>query len=208
MKKILFVLLFCPLVLWAENNPEAEKEVHQVMTQLKKQAYQADFILDYYAAESASHSPMDGSMVMQKTQFSLIMNGIQTLYDGETQWVFMAKENEVTITTPDEEDLEQINPWMMVNHYYKTHRIDYGDKISQLKTMYFFFPPDLNEEYFKKELVVMNKTKLPCSLKIYQKNGDYILLSWSDMRPLEKQDISAFQFQKVKYPHVVVNDMR
>lgn len=204
------LILLCSLGLIAQNS-KAHKDIKTVIKKLGKHTYQSDFTLDYYSAVDNTHAPQSGVFCIQQSAFSFLMGGIQTLYDGKTQWVYMAENNEVTVSQPDAEELVQSSPWEMIQLYFKTHRVAYGDPISNEVTMYYFYPPkkDKDEvEYFRIELDVVNESHLPKRLIIFQKNGDKIRFDWENLEKVATKNIKDFQFDASQYPNVEWNDMR
>lgn len=204
------LIIVCSIGLMAQSS-KVLKDIKKVIKQLEKHTYQSDFTLDYYSAVDNTHAPRSGVFCIQQSAFSLLLGGIQTLYDGKTQWVYMAENNEVTISEPDSEELVQSNPWEMIQSYFKTHRVAYGDPISNEVTMYYFYPPkeDKDEvEYFRIELDVVNESHLPKRLIIFQKNGDIIRFDWENLEKIATKNIKEFQFDASQYPNVERNDMR
>ena len=131
MKKYILILLLPLLtlnVVRATNNPEADKIVKRVIANLKKTSYKCTFSVVYYNEADKSSQNKTGVLQIDNRLFRLVMQEIETKYDGKTQWVYSSENNEVTITEPTQDELKDLNPMVMIDYYVKTHRISLDDK--------------------------------------------------------------------------------
>ena len=202
MKKILFILLvaFLPLHIFAQNN--AERRVKAALSELKHSTYEGKFSLMYYNEMSDITDKQSGEITLMGNKFRIVLGGNETKFDGKTQWVFVSEYNEVSITEPTVDELKEISPLAMIEHYVTKDKISEG-KEGEIN----FYPTQPKEsEYFRIELR-LNKSNLPTRLVIHQKNGDKITLVWDS---LNKTKVSSdyFVFDVRKYPNVEVNDLR
>ena len=203
MKKILFILFaVLPLVLFAQNDREAERRVKAVVSELKQSTYEGRFTLLYYNAQSETTDKQSGDLTIKGNKFRMTLGANETKFDGKTQWVFVSEFNEVSITEPTTDELKEINPLVMIEHYVEKDRISEGEDGAIN-----FYPTDpKSSEYFRIELR-LNKLNLPTRLVIHQKNGDKITLVWDSLNKT-KVDDEYFAFDVAKYPNVEVNDLR
>lgn len=202
MKKTLFILLvaFLPLYIFAQNN--AERRVKAALSELKHSAYEGKFSLMYYNEMSDITDKQSGKITLMGNKFRIVLGGNETMFDGKTQWGFVSEYNEVSITEPTVDELKEISPLAMIEHYVAKDKISEG-KEGEIN----FYPTQPKEsEYFRIELR-LNKSNLPTRLVIHQKNGDKITLVWDS---LNKTKVSSdyFVFDVRKYPNVEVNDLR
>ncbi len=203
MKKILFILFaVLPLVLFAQNDREAERRVKAVVSELKQSVYEGRFTLLYYNAQSETTDKQSGDLTIKGNKFRMTLGANEIKFDGKTQWVFVSEFNEVSITEPTTDELKEINPLVMIEHYVEKDRISEGEDGAIN-----FYPTDpKSSEYFRIELR-LNKSNLPTRLVIHQKNGDKITLVWDSLNKT-KVDDAYFYFDVAKYPNVEVNDLR
>lgn len=203
MKKIIFMfLVVLPLVIFAQNDKEAERKVKMVVSELKQSAYEGRFTLLYYNAHAETTDKQLGDLTIKGNKFRMNLGKNETKFDGNTQWVFMSEYNEVSITEPTNEELQEINPLAMIEYYVSKDKISQSDDGAIN-----FYPTNPKEsEYFRIELR-LNKTNLPSRLVIHQKNGDKITLIFDSLNKTKVSD-DCFVFDVVKYPNVEVNDLR
>jgi hypothetical protein len=108
----------------------------------------------------------------------------------------------VSITEPTAEELRELNPLAMIEHYMATNRIVQGEN-GEIN----FYPYNPKEsEYFRVELH-LSKYNLPKRLIVYQNNGNKITIYLDELKKVSV-DNSYFVFDIVKYPNVEVNDLR
>jgi outer membrane lipoprotein-sorting protein len=203
MKKIIFILFaILPLIMFAQNDKEAERRVKTVVSELKQSAYEGRFTLLYYNAQAETTDKQLGDLTIKGDKFRMTLGANETKFDGRTQWVFVSEYNEVSITEPTKEELQEINPLAMIEYYVSKDKISQSDDGAIN-----FYPTNPKEsEYFRIELR-LNKTNLPSRLVIHQKNGDKITLIFDNLNKTKVSD-DCFVFDVVKYPNVEVNDLR
>ena len=204
MKKIILFILFAilPLIMFAQNDKEAERRVKTVVSELKQSVYEGRFTLLYYNAQAETTDKQLGDLTIKGDKFRMTLGANETKFDGRTQWVFVSEYNEVSITEPTKEELREINPLAMIEYYVAKDKISQSDDGAIN-----FYPTNPKEsEYFRIELR-LNKTNLPSRLVIHQKNGDKITLVFDSLNKTKVSD-DCFVFDVVKYPNVEVNDLR
>ena len=87
--------------------------LQSLLAALSQQILQSDVTLSITATGS---QPMTyaGSLLMQGENFRAAMLGITAAYDGQTLYVYQPESDELTISTPSREDLQQTNPLIFV----------------------------------------------------------------------------------------------
>ena len=163
--------------LWAQaSDKEAVKVVNQAVDKLKKSAVNINFNMNYTSAAHETNQVEFGRSMINGEKFYFTMSGIETFYDGKTQWVYMADINEVTITEPLESELKDINPLAMIQYYMTNHRIAFDDDLGNDKVWFVnFYPHSKKEEYFMVTINISKSSYYTTRIIIYQKNGDKII---------------------------------
>lgn len=57
------------------------------------------------------------SISLEADRFFLETPGVKTWFDGTTQWTYLEENQEVSVTNPTPEELQQINPYVLLNTY-------------------------------------------------------------------------------------------
>ena len=191
------------------SDRKAERIVSSTVAKLKRSPLKCDFSMVYYNGREQTNEVQRGHFVMDSEKLRLTMSGIETIFDGKTQWVYMSNNNEVTITEPTAEEMKDISPIVMIDYYTTGHRIVMDAEKSDDKfAVINFYPVDLsNTEYFRISLKVRREDYMPMQLAIWQRNADTITFNWENIEAV-KVDSDSFSFNQAEYPNVVVNDLR
>ena len=86
----------------------------------------ADFIITVEnVRESTKKESLSGKVWLKGEKFKLFVKEVETYFDGKTQSVYMKEDNEVTISTPDAKELEEINPLLLIKSYRKGYKMKF-----------------------------------------------------------------------------------
>lgn len=72
----------------------------------------------------------NGTIQLKGEKFVLKTSDIITWFDGKTQWSYMVRNDEVNVSTPTQEELQQINPYTFLYMYQK----GFSYKLGTVKT--------------------------------------------------------------------------
>ena len=123
MKRLLTIgmLVLLPYYLGAQTDRKAEEVLDKALSELSKTSgIRADFA-----------GTEQGFLLLKGEKFYLNSDGIQSWYDGKTQWSYVADTEEVNISHPTQEELQAINPYLILMRY-KTD-FDYNYKGTQTR---------------------------------------------------------------------------
>lgn len=81
------------------------------LANIEQQTLQSDFIITI-TEEAAQPMNYPGTIVMQGNRFLLKMFDTEAAYDGETLYIYNISNDELTLTTPSEEELSEANPFL------------------------------------------------------------------------------------------------
>jgi len=81
------------------------------LANLEQRVFQSDF--NVTVAEDATQ-PLNypGTITMHGSQFTLSMFGLEAAYDGQTLYLYNGDTDELTLSTPTEQELLQANPFL------------------------------------------------------------------------------------------------
>ena len=57
----------------------------------------------------------NGTLLLKGNQFYLNSGGIQSWFDGKTQWSYLESSEEVNVSNPTPEELQTINPYALLS---------------------------------------------------------------------------------------------
>lgn len=105
-RSILLLMVFLMAPFFGMRAQESASDIlDKTSKALKKDCVTADF------RSVSSMGETTGTIILSQDRFFLDAGGIQTWFDGKTQWSYLPSSDEVNILTPSAEQLESINPY-------------------------------------------------------------------------------------------------
>ena len=126
---VLIALLSLPVI--AQQQQSQAKAVLDKTAEAFRKAggVKADFII-----KSVTNGLVEGSesgtIQLKGEKFVLKASEVITWFDGKTQWSYVVRNDEVNVSNPTQEELQQINPYTFLA--YVSERISY--KLGTVKT--------------------------------------------------------------------------
>lgn len=151
----------------------------------------------------------EGTLLLKGDKFYLKSGGVQSWFDGKTQWSYLESSEEVNVSSPTPEELQTINPYSLLSIYKKGYNYKYaGAKSRNGKQGYEVILTPEREQDIASITLFVSKAYQPLYIKVEQSNNsvnEIIVTSYQTHQPL---DDTAFRFDKKKYPHAEVIDLR
>lgn len=151
----------------------------------------------------------EGTLLLKGDKFYLKSGGVQSWFDGKTQWSYLESSEEVNVSSPTPEELQTINPYSLLSIYKKGYNYKYaGAKSRNGKQGYEVILTPEREQDIASITLFVSKAYQPLYIKVEQSNNsvnEIIVTSYQTHQPL---DDTAFRFDKKKYPDAEVIDLR
>lgn len=171
----------------------------------------ADFILNMVDHKTNDKYDLSGKIYMKGDKFKMDIPGATTWFNGKTQWVYIKDINEVNISTPSGDDLQDISPSALFNLYEKDYKLSYngekrsnGKKVNEIE-----LTPVKKKSEIKKIVVQIDKaTDLLTSIKIINKSQFENDLKIKKMQTQLNIADDTFVFNAKNYPKVEIVDLR
>jgi outer membrane lipoprotein-sorting protein len=210
MKKIL--ILF---VITISVNALAQNEANTLLNEVSEKVKSYDNIsLDFkYTLENTSENikqETKGDVVMQGDKYRLNILGVTRLFDGQTLYAISAEDEEVTISSDNDDENDAITPSKMLSFYEDgySYSLDITQNINGRKIQYVKLTPiDSNSEIKNLLLGIDAQTKHIYNLIQLGKNGTKTTLvvnSFKTNAPLSK---TLFTFDANKYKDYYINKL-
>ncbi len=202
MKTIYAILLFVLCLstgAWAQKDSRAKEVLDRTVHALE----QAGGIRATFSGTS------EGTLLVDGQRFYLSGNGVQSWFDGKTQWTYLEKSKEVNISCPTPEELQEINPYALLSLYKSGYNYQYtGAKSRNGKQGYeVVLTPEKKQDITSVTLFVSTAYR-PLYIKVEREGmaaAEIQVTSYQDqLRPND----AAFRFDKAKFPGVEVIDLR
>ena len=150
----------------------------------------------------------NGVLLLKGEKFYLSNGTIESWYDGETQWSYVADTEEVNISHPTPEELQSINPYHILMRYktdfhyiYKGSQTRNGVKGHEI----ILTPKHSNREIFR---LFISNTYQPLAIKIEQNGQTVSEINVTRYETNQKFGDETFRFNKLQYPNAEIIDLR
>ena len=180
---------------------------------LEQKTLQSDFTITIANSQSpmSDSQPMtySGTLAMHGKQFALEMFGMEAAYDGNTLYMYSEEIEEITLTTPTEEELVETNPFLYAQALLPV--CQYAEKVIGDKTQITLTPTANSQSTIANNqspiakfiLRVATETLLPVSAEIHEVEGNITTLRLSNARYTD--ETPSFVIEK---EGAFVNDLR
>ena len=208
---VLIALLSLPVI--AQQQQSQAKVVLEKTAEAFKKAggVRADFTVKA-VTNGLVEGVENGTIQLKGEKFVLKTSDIITWFDGKTQWSYMTKNDEVNVSNPTQEELQQINPYTFLYMYQKgfsyklgatkTYRgkavweviLTANDKKQELESITLYVTKSTYEPVYIQLQQRGQKTRNEITVTAYQTGLDY-----AD---------HVFTFDRKAYPTAEVIDLR
>ncbi len=210
MKKFITVLLIT-LSISAFSQNKGKALLQEVSAKVK--SYD-NISLDFkYVLENTSENIKQetrGDVVMQGEKYRLNILGITRLFDGKTMYSISPEDEEVTISSDNADEEDNITPSKMLSFYEDgyTYSMDIEQNIKGRKVQYVKLTPiDSNSEIKHILLGVDKQTKHIYNLIQIGKNGTKTTLTVNSFKTNEPLSKTLFTFDDNKYKDYYINKL-
>lgn len=202
------LILFSAANISAQNNPQAEKILSDLLLSAKTSAIKTNFKLATND-KNTSQAVATGTFTLKGNKFVLDMDDMKVWFDGKTQWAYNQQNNEVSITEPTEKELSDTNPMAILSAYKAKCLIKFSTKTKSAQNHCIEMTPKVkNKDIAKIEVQVNKTTGNLFSIKLINKNGSMSLLTVNNFQNGLKVADNFFVFNQSKYKGISVNDLR
>ena len=210
MKKIL--ILF---VITISVNALAQNKANTLLNEVSEKVKSYDNIsLDFkYTLENTSENikqETKGDVVMQGDKYRLNILGVTCLFDGQTLYAISAEDEEVTISSDNDDENDAITPSKMLSFYENgyTSTMDIIQDVKGRKIQYVkLIPIDSNSEINYILLGIDAQTKHIYNLIQIGKNGTKTTLTVNSFKTNEPLSRTLFTFDANKYKDYYINKL-
>jgi outer membrane lipoprotein-sorting protein len=189
----------------------ARKVIEQAAETFRKAGgIEADFTAETYA-KTALQEQTVGTIRMKGEKFVLESGGVQTWFDGHTQWSYLTDNNEVNITEPTEEELQSINPYSLLYIYKKGYDIKAGSDTQYEGRPAYCVQLDATSrknDLRRITLYVDPRDYRPLCIRMVQRNDNSVVIRLTDYRTALSYPDSLFVFDEKRFPDVEIIDLR
>ena len=195
----LWMLALLPYCISAQTDAKAAEVLDKVLEDLSdSNGIRADF-----------EGSETGFLLLKGEKFYLNNGNVQSWYDGKTQWSYVADTEEVNISHPTLEELQGINPYLILMRY-KTD-FNYAYKGSQTRNGVKGHEIVLTPKHSEQSEVIrvfISKTYHPLAMKMEQNGQTLNEINVTSYKTDQKLEDGMFRFNKSLFPNAEIIDMR
>ena len=196
---LLVLILFLSVSLSAQK----DKQAREILDKTANALQQAGGIRATFEGTG------NGTLLLKGNRFYLNSGGIQSWFDGKTQWSYLESSEEVNVSNPTPEELQTINPYALLSIYKNGYNYKYaGTKSRNGKQGFEVILTPENKQDITSITLFVSQTYQPLYIKVEQNNksaNEIIVTSYQTNQPL---DNATFKFDKKKFPNAEVIDLR
>lgn len=174
--------------------------LQSLFSTLEQKTLQSDFNITI-TQEQTQPMTYAGTLAMRDQKFALEFIGIEAAYDGQTLYMYSEDTEELTLSTPTEEELIQTNPFLYARALLPL--CEYAEKAVGDKTQITLTPRDQSLGINKFVLRLVTTTLLPVAAEIHESEGKVTTLRLNN--PEYKNECPKFSIEK---PEAFINDLR
>ena len=195
----LWMLALLPYCISAQTDAKAAEVLDKVLEDLSdSNGIRADF-----------EGSETGFLLLKGEKFYLNNGNVQSWYDGKTQWSYVADTEEVNISHPTLEELQGINPYLILMRY-KTD-FNYTYKGIQTRNGVNGHEIVLTPKHSEQSEVIrvfISKTYHPLAMKMEQNGQTLSEINVTSYKTDQKLEDGMFRFNKSLFPNAEIIDMR
>ena len=201
MKKLftLWMLAFLPYCISAQTDTKAAEVLDKVLEDLSdSNGIRADF-----------EGSETGFLLLKGEKFYLNNGNVQSWYDGKTQWSYVADTEEVNISHPTLEELQGINPYLILMRYKTDFNYTYkGIQTRNGVNGHEIVLTPKHSGQLEVIRVFISKTYHPLAMKMEQNGQTLSEINVTSYRTDQKLEDGMFRFNKSLFPNAEIIDMR
>lgn len=171
----------------------------------------ANFAIHSVVPQQNISESFEGIIEMKGDKFKLETPDMITWYDGQTQWVYVMRNDEVNVSTPSGDELQLTNPAVLLRQYKKGFSVQYKGTSTtrQAKSAYdITLIPKKKSDIQQIDLQIEKMSNIPAAITITDKNKATVSIYISKWETGKNQSDSVFSFNESDYPDAEVIDLR
>ena len=196
---LLVLILFLSVSLSAQK----DKQAREILDKTTNALQQAGGIRATFGGTG------NGTLLLKGNQFYLNSGGIQSWFDGKTQWSYLESSEEVNVSNPTPEELQTINPYALLSIYKNGYNYKYaGTKSRNGKQGFEVILTPENKQDITSITLFVSQTYQPLYIKVEQNNKSANEIIVTSYQTNQARDNATFKFDKKKFPNAEVIDLR
>lgn len=161
-----------------------------------------------YTLTSSEGGTTKGSVIFSGEKFAMTSPEILTWYDGTTQWSYLVANEEVNVSEPTPEELQQINPFAIINKFRNAYTAKLLSSDASSKKILLTAKNARKSDILMATVTLNAATLFPSKITLTLNGGQTVSIAISSVTQGKALPISTFRFPAAKYPGAEVIDLR
>lgn len=161
--------------------------------------------------KTKTHQGVSGTLTAQGRKFRLVTPAATMLFDGKTLYTYNKQSDEVTVSEPEADEVKDLDPTAVLTVYKQGYKIDKpeeGTRGGHRTALVKLYPENLDESFFKVEMLIDTDANMPLGITTFSKNGvtnriDILAIETGQTFPAKE-----FTFSPDQFPGAEIVDIR
>ena len=202
MKRLYLIATVIMLVL--SSNAVCAQSAKDVLDKCAATVSNKNGVQASFSMASAQYRSLKGTIAIKGKKFHASTDIATMWFDGKTQWTYLKNNDEVSVTTPSEAQLQSLNPYNFINMY----KSGFKYTMTSSNTHYNVHLTATNPKRKVQELFIKvdKKSYQPSEVKMLQ-DSKWTTFTITNLRSVPMND-DAFRFNSKDFPTAEVIDLR
>lgn len=149
-----------------------------------------------------------GTITVAGTRFKITSKEMQVWFDGKTQWTYVPSSKEVSVTEPDADEQQQMNPFAVINAFRTHYNVAYGDKAGGRTRTLKLTPKSKRADITQVTVKLDTTTLFPTEITLKDRSGRLTVIKVTGARTGAAPGVGEFRYNAKSHPGVKVVDLR
>ena len=148
-----------------------------------------------------------GTILLAGNRFRMTAPQIMTWFDGKTQWTYAVAQQEVSITEPTPQELQQVNPLLIISGFRNNYKAVIDKSPAGTKRVR--LTAKNTRSSISSAVITLNASTLyPTEITLTLSNKQTLAIKINSLKIGSTPAASAFRFDKKAYPKAEIVDLR
>lgn len=210
MKRLILTLtLLLPFLgVYSQKNKDAKYLLDNATALLQKEGgIKTSFYSSTYKG-GIMEGDTKGVLYLKGEKFVLETNEMKTWYDGKYQWSLIFEMEEVNVSEPTEEELQEINPYQLLKLYKKGYSYSLSGNVKNGAIEVLLKAQDKSRNYQQIKVWINQTSYEPNLLEVMTKDNRIAKIQIKEFSKGIKLSDALFRFNNEDYPDADIIDLR
>ena len=152
-------------------------------------------------------SEIKGKIVLDGTKFAFTTDEMECGYDGKTLWTYIKNNEEINLSSPEDDEIININPYLLLKNYNTRFKCSFDSKNGDLETI-ILSPKNTSDNISSVKVTLNSKLLYPSIIEVMNKDNSKIVIKVLDYNNKTNIDKSKFSFNEKQYTNIEIIDLR